>query len=38
MVNNYKAENPIPAYDSDFNKNLEKAGDKFLAHGRYSIA
>jgi hypothetical protein len=32
MVNNYKAENPIPAYDSDFNKNLEKAGDKFLAH------
>jgi hypothetical protein len=30
MVNNYKAENPIPAYDSDFNKNLEKAGDKFL--------
>ena len=32
MVNNQKAQNPIPAYDSDFNRNLKKAGDKFLAH------
>jgi hypothetical protein len=28
MVNNQKAQNPIPAYDSDFNRNLKKAGDK----------
>ncbi|CAC9528428.1 hypothetical protein [uncultured Gammaproteobacteria bacterium] len=32
MVNNQKAQNPIPTYDSDFNRNLKKAGDKFLAH------
>jgi predicted SprT family Zn-dependent metalloprotease len=32
VVNNQKAQNPIPAYDSDFNRNLKKAGDKFLAH------
>jgi hypothetical protein len=32
MVNNQKAQNPIPTYDSDFNRNLKKAGDKFLVH------
>jgi hypothetical protein len=31
MVNNQKAQNPIPTYDSDFNRNLKKAGDKFFA-------
>jgi hypothetical protein len=30
MVNNQKAQNPIPTYDSDFNRNLKKAGDKYL--------
>ena len=25
VVNNQKAQNPIPAYDSDFNRNLKKA-------------
>lgn len=31
-VNNFRSADPIPAYDSDFNRNLKKAGDKFLAH------
>jgi len=31
-VNRFRSADPIPAYDSDFNRNLKKTGDKFLAH------
>ncbi len=31
-VNNLKAANPIPAYDSDFNRNLKKASGKFVSY------